>query len=257
MSDKESENFDKDKNKSKKPSKKVLYALILIVVIIATAIVLFNDFSSNQSQDINQTFEMNKKPAKLIGNNSIGSVYFEGPYGNEDSKVKIAYILGQHPRERNAHEGIYKSLITESKNLKYAYYIYNISVKEDTVDFEDSRMNGQLLAQKYVVKHVNKRNYDLVIDVHASNGAYIPDSYIFSALDYDKKGVKIAKSLTKSLKWLVYYTPASYSSPQYSTIPIAENGTPAIILEIYGNPDMSVENQSLKFVHGVDNLTLG
>ena len=40
----------------------------------------------------------------LISNNSIGSVYKEGPYGTNSSNVSVAYILGVHPREKGAHK---------------------------------------------------------------------------------------------------------------------------------------------------------
>ena len=34
-----------------------------------------------------------------LGNESYGNVIKEGPYGNTSSPVKVAYILGEHPRE--------------------------------------------------------------------------------------------------------------------------------------------------------------
>ena len=63
-------------------------------------------------------------------------------------------------------------------------------------------------------------------------------------------------NLTKVLTDLIYYEPASYSSPQYSTIPIGEAGTPALVFELRGSPDYSLEKQASEFVRAVDGLLL-
>ena len=196
------------------------------------------------------------KPVKTIGKNSIGTVTLEGPYGNANSSVKVAYILGQHPRESNAHDAIYDSLLNNSDYLNYSYYVYRINVTAESDDFEESRMNGQLLAQDYVVKDVLKNGYDLVIDIHASNGGYVQDPYIFAPVSNDTVAYDAANNVTKAINYVIYYEPASYSSPQYSTIPIDEGGIPAIVFEMRGNPDHSLETEANQFIHIVDKLNL-
>ena len=57
------------------------------------------------------------------------------PYGNANSPVKIAYILGVHPREKGSHEKLEKALLNKSSNLSYCYYIYKINVTKDTTDY--------------------------------------------------------------------------------------------------------------------------
>ena len=37
--------------------------------------------------------------AELIGVNDFGSVYIHGPFGDKNSSVKIAYVIGMHPLE--------------------------------------------------------------------------------------------------------------------------------------------------------------
>ena len=270
------------KKKSRKPSKKLLYFLIILIVILAEGFVLCYDYSTNEDsllQDLSENYpilnqvlkfiptdlinsftadstDSSDKSVKTIGKNSIGTVTLEGPYGNANSSVKIAYILGQHPRESNAHDAIYDSLLNNSDYLNYSYYVYRINVTAESDDFEESRMNGQLLAQDYVVKDVLKNGYDLVIDIHASNGGYVQDPYIFAPVSNDTVAYEAANNVTQAINYVIYYEPASYSSPQYSTIPIEEGGIPAIVFEMRGNPDHSLETEANQFIHIVDKLNL-
>ena len=276
---------DKDnaqKKKSRKPSKKLLYFLIILIVILAEGFVLCYDYATNEDsllQDLSEDYpilnqvlkfiptdlinsftadstDSSDKSVKTIGKNSIGTVTLEGPYGNANSSVKVAYILGQHPRESNAHDAIYDSLLNNSDYLNYSYYVYRINVTAESDDFEESRMNGQLLAQDYVVKDALKNGYDLVIDIHASNGGYVQDPYIFAPVSDDAVAYEAANNVTKAINYVIYYEPASYSSPQYSTIPIEEGGIPAIVFEMRGNPDHSLETEANQFIHIVDKLNL-
>ena len=270
------------KKKSRKPSKKLLYFLIILIVILAEGFVLCYDYATNEDsllQDLSEDYpilnqvlkfiptdlinsftadsaDSADKSVKTIGKNSIGTVTLEGPYGNANSSVKVAYILGQHPRESNAHDAIYDSLLNNSDYLNYSYYVYRINVTAESDDFEESRMNGQLLAQDYVVKDVLKNGYDLVIDIHASNGGYVQDPYIFAPVSNDTVAYEAANNVTKAINYVIYYEPASYSSPQYSTIPIDEGGIPAIVFEMRGNPDHSLETEANQFIHIVDKLNL-
>ena len=270
------------KKKSRKPSKKLLYFLIILIVILAEGFVLCYDYATNEEsllQDLSEDYpilnqvlkfiptdlinsftadstDSSDKSVKTIGKNSIGTVTLEGPYGNANSSVKVAYILGQHPRESNAHDAIYDSLLNNSDYLNYSYYVYRINVTAESDDFEESRMNGQLLAQDYVVKDVLKNGYDLVIDIHASNGGYVQDPYIFAPVSNDTVAYDAANNVTKAINYVIYYEPASYSSPQYSTIPIDEGGIPAIVFEMRGNPDHSLETEANQFIHIVDKLNL-
>lgn len=267
------------KKKSRKPSKKLLYFLIILIVILAEGFVLCYDYATNEDSFLKElsddypvldgvlkyiptdlfsslTETSTDKPVKEIGKNSIGTVTVEGPYGNLNSSVKVAYILGQHPRESNAHDAIYDSLLNNSDYLNYSYYIYRINVTAESDDFEESRMNGQLLAQDYVVSDIIKNDYSLAIDIHSSNGGYVQDPYIFAPLSNDTVAYDAANNVTKALSYVIYYEPASYSSPQYSTIPIDDGGVPAIVFEMRGNPDHSLEVEADQFIHAVDKLYL-
>ena len=221
---------NKHKKKSRKPSKKLLYFLIILIVILAEGFVLCYDYSTSEDSFLKELSDdypvlndalkyiptdmlsslvddgfAQEKPIKTIGKNSIGTVTLEGPYGNNDSSVKVAYILGQHPRESNAHDAIYDSLLNNSDYLNYSYYVYRINVTAESDDFEESRMNGQLLAQDYVVSDVIKNNYSLAIDIHSSNGGYVQDPYIFAPVSSDELAYEAANNVTEAINYIIYY----------------------------------------------------
>ena len=131
-----------------------------------------------------------------------------------------------------------------------------VTIPGESDDFEQSRMNGQLLALNIATPHIINESYDLVADIHASNGGYVQDPYIFAPVDNDTVAKQSADNLTKVLTNLIYYEPASYSSPQYSTIPIDDGGVPAIVFEMRGNPDHSLTTEADQFIHVVDKLNL-
>ena len=62
--------------------------------------------------------------AILIGENDLGSVYIHGPFGDESSDVKIAYVIGMHPLESKSHRALFDELISR-KDLKHCYFLYN------------------------------------------------------------------------------------------------------------------------------------
>ncbi|MEN6328947.1 MAG: hypothetical protein ABFC91_01465 [Methanobacteriaceae archaeon] len=190
---------------------------------------------------------------QVLGNNSLGLVIKEGPYGNTSSNYKVAYILGQHPRESRSHKAVREAVKNNSNSLRYCYYLYYINVTQETYDYDESRLNGQKLSKEFVVPDINQGNYTLAVDVHASNGASFDQPYVFVPID-NEKSLKIAGNLSSSIKWLYYYELPDYTSPYYTTIPLIQNGTPSIIFEAYAEPSSIIGQQCLEFVMGVDQL---
>ncbi len=224
--------------------------MIIFLIFLGAALTSFNQ--------INPT---DKKPSEVlaskevIGNDSRGIVTKEGPYGNITSPIKIAYILGQHPRESRAHNATMANIRENSESLKKCYYLYYINVTNYTYDYSIGRTNGQKLAYKYIVPEINKNNYSLAIDVHASNGRYTDKAFVFVPV-HDSTSLNATKNLTNNLKWLHYYSMPDPSSPAYSTIPIIKNGTPSIIYEAYANPSNTLKQQVKEFILAVDSLNL-
>ena len=256
-----------DKNKKGFKLKKRKKILILLLVIILGFLVIFatnpnlmpeplktetidfltdfNVFLANQDSNISII---------KLGSNSKGYVTLEGPYGNQSSQVTVAYIIGQHPRESEAHNALEEYISKHSNSLNYKYYIYKIHVTQNPMDFNEGRMNGQLLAQDFVVNDVVNKHYHLVVDIHSSNAFYYPEPYLFTPGGGGSSFTYANEIANKNSDWLDYYEPPEYTSPKYSTQPIKDNGTPAIVFEAHGEPGLSVLDQIVKFVETIDNL---
>lgn len=213
----------REMRKNPKMARNVIGILIIILAILFVASALNND-------DGNQEISA---PSTLIGNNSIGTVYKEGPYGNTDSDVSIAYILGVHPREKGAHQLMEQALKEKAGGLNCSYYLYKINVSSDSTDFEASRMNGQKLAQEYAVPDMIDNNFTLAVDVHYSNGHWGVSRFMFTPRENNTLSNQIAHGICDNFEWMTYYVPPDPSSPAYVTEPLNDGNVSAIIYEAY------------------------
>jgi hypothetical protein len=195
-----------------------------------------------------------------IGQDERGYVQLIGSMGDPSSKTKIAYIIGVHPLEHNAHKSLYDNLITRTNSLKYKYYIYKVTVTQGASDYEVGRMNGQLLAQKYVLPHIKNNKYKLVVDVHANQGTrggnYKKTNFIFAPLNH-KASKTIADTLIKRIPGLSYYFPESQTSPHYITNPLVNAKIKTIIYETYVYESKATTDKYMKgLIANVDTLNL-
>jgi len=198
--------------------------------------------------------------SKILGQDERGSVHLIETFGDSTSKVKIAYIVGIHPLESNAHKSLHNNLIAKVKNLQYKYYIYKINVTQGANDYDVGRRNGELLANKYVLPHITKNKYDLVVDIHANRGTqggnYEQTNFIFAPLN-QKASKTIANTLVKRIPGLSYYFPESQTSPHYITNPLVREGTKTIIYETYLFESKSTTDRYMKqLIDNVDALRL-
>lgn len=222
--------------------KVVLLAIVLVVFIIIVS-ALGNMFSGSNDDNViacNNT---------TIGSNGNGTVVKEGPFGNASSPNKIAIVLGTHPREIGAHEAMYNAINNLSKDLNSCYYVYKIKVTNDTTDFDESRMQGQTLAQEFVVGDIIKNNFTFAIDAHYSDGTWGVERFVFTPLENNTVANNTVTDLVNHFDWLSYYYPYSASSPAYLTGPLDGNGVPAIVFEAYTQDD-----NNLTYSHDIDLL---
>lgn len=197
---------------------------------------------------------------KTLGQDERGYVQLIGTIGDPSSKIKIAYIIGVHPLEGNAHNSLYTNLISKINNLQYKYYIYKVTVTQGAQDYETGRMNGQLLAQKYALPHIKANKYNLVIDIHANQGTkggnYKKTNFIFAPLNH-KPSKAIADTLIKNIPGLSYYFPESQTSPHYITNPLVNAGITTIIYETYVYESKATTDKYIKkLIANVDVLKL-
>lgn len=233
--------------------KGIVGILALLAVVFAISFIISSNYLKDNTVPISITSAGGNG---MLGSNELGNVVKEGPYGNKNSPVKIAYITGVHPLEHESHEAIRESIEAKNKSLNYCYYVYKINVTKDAADYDKGRMNGQLLANQYVVPDIKSHNFQFVVDVHSNRGNYQEKRFIFAPQD-EANSKAIALSIKDKIPWIVYYNPPSQTSPQYVTIPLIKVGIPAVVYETYINDSYAFTKlHADQFVLAVDNLKL-
>lgn len=233
--------------KSHKHHKSILGMFTVFCLFFIVIIPLYNIYSV-------ETSHLQPTTRDVLGNESYGFVVKEGPYGNSTSPVKIAYIIGQHPREHFAHKAVAENVKEQSPNFKYCYYLYYINVTSYSDDFDIGRMNGQILSNNYVVPDITKENFDFAVDVHGTDGEYSTRVFLFTPIE---KGTSldVALELTNIVDGVPYYQAPTSSSPEFTTIPLINNGIPTIVYESFtAQPYNTIKKQDKKFILGVDKL---
>ena len=195
--------------------------------------------------------------AVLLGENELGSVHIHGPFGDVNSQIRIAYLIGMHPLESKSHRALFEKL-TSNDGLKYCYYLYNINVNDKGSESE-GRDEGQLLAREFVAPHIIDESYDLFLDIHSNRGSHGPGDYQITnfvfAPGFDDKSSGYMEEIIDSIEEIVYYAPEFRSSPPYITEPTAEAGIPTIVYECYSYEPMDVTcGLAEKLVNIVDSL---
>ena len=195
--------------------------------------------------------------SKLIGENEFGSVYIHGPFGNKDSEIRIAYLIGMHPLESKSHRALFEKLTSKS-DLKYCYYLYNINVLNKNSESE-GRDEGQIIAQEFVRDDVISNEYDLFLDIHSNRGPNGPGDYQITnfvfAPGFDEKSSKYMDKIIDSMDGVVYYAPEFRSSPPFITEPTSKAGIPTIVYECYSYEEMDFTlSLAEKLIDTVDNL---
>ena len=201
----------------------------------------FNPLDNNDNNNLNPLLSS----VELLGMSPAGSVIRAGPYGNKSSPIKIAYLIGVHPQEKNSHQAILNMLLKNQGDLKYCYYIYIVGVKPETRDYNESRYYGQLLAYKYAVSDMEKNKFNLVVDVHSNQGKYQKRTFIFTALPQDLS-ISITGFLVRNIPGLSYYVPPRSIEPTsapYISEPLIKNGIPALVYETYRNETLKISEQ--------------
>ena len=195
--------------------------------------------------------------SRLLGENELGSVHIHGPFGNADSQVKIAYVIGMHPLESKSHRALFEKL-TQRDDLKCSYYLYNINVRNPDSETE-GRLEGQLLAQEFIKPHIIDEKYDLFLDIHSNRGSRGPGDYRITnfvfAPGFDDASSGFMNEIIEAVDGVVYYAPEFRSSPPYITEPTAEAGIPTLVYECYSFEAMDVTyNLAEKLIDAVDGL---
>ncbi len=231
-----------------------------------------------QSNKILKFFAVSKDGSKskihtykrILGKTSKGYVE-KLYYGNLSSTKTIALIVGVHVQESGMHKAMQKSLAKQSDKLKRKYVLYFIHVTKDQSSYSKSRMHGQILGNKFIIKDIVNEKPQITTDVHETNyklSGYKYPRFIHMISNKDIKSVKISKNLHKKsslyLKRLLKLTPHIKrfdpqlgSSPAYITVPIANKGLVSYIYETEFSYSQNVkQNYADKYIKALDKVSL-
>ena len=229
--------------------------LTLLIVILAISIALISVSTPDNQRTINDT----PKDHELLANDTTGSVEVIRNIGNPDGE-KIAYVVGVHPLENDTHITLLK-ILPNLTDLNYCYDIYMINVTKDVGYYGDGssddspgRQNGQNLALKYVYPQIVNGSYRLAVDVHSNIGAYPYKTFVFSPVK-ESLANQYGQIIANASQNISYYSPDSTTSGPYLTIPLNENGIPAIYFEEYSfAPQSEKDMHMLELINAIDNL---
>lgn len=193
----------------------------------------------------------------LVGENELGSIHIHGPFGDADSDIRIAFLIGMHPLESKSHRALFDMLM-DCDNLKCCYYVYNINVA-DKLSQTEGRLEGQKIAREFAAPHIIKNRYDLFLDIHSNRGSRGPGEYEITnflfAPGFDDKSQYFMNQILECMDEIVYYAPEFRSSPPFITEPTAEAGIATVVYECFSYESFEVScSLALKLIRCVDNL---
>lgn len=196
---------------------------------------------------------------EVLGTAEYGYVALEGPFGNQSSPVKVAYIVGVHPLEFKSHWAIKEALMDRKNSLKYSYYIYEVQVTQNRGDYNIGRVHGQQLAKEYVVPDIQAKGFKLVVDVHSNRGDYVEKRFITVPIR-ENRSDNAAQQMVNKISWLKIYAPPPEKGPTsgpYVSIPLINSGTPTVVYETYLNDSYGILlQQAFEFSVVVDQIQL-
>ncbi len=216
------------------------------------AIIAFAAFEGSWNSNSSDNNTING--SKYLGNKSYGWAEKE-EYGNLNSQKTIVLITGVHPRESGFHNATAEALKNNSKSLSKKYVLYKVHVTKSPYHFTIGRMNGQLLANNFVVPDVIKINPELVVDIHEdlwTEAGYKYPRFIYP-ISKDNETKNIIKSIANNMTFLKIYSPGG-SSPVYVTKPIAKAGINTMVYETYKKDSYQRKyDDAVKFLEILDN----
>ena len=227
--------------------------MILLILIIIFTITLCSVYYLTPTKPLHETSSFS---SLNIGNSSYGTVIKEGPYGNRESDIKVAIIVGVHPMESDAQKAMMDALKQNYNSLKYSYTVYRINVTQYPDDYEKGRMNGQLLANKFAVPDIINQKYNLAVDVHSNVGNWDKTRFVFAPVA-GSSSETLGQNLSNELEWISYYDPPNPTSTVYVTEPLIAAGVPALVYETFHNDTQKEKlDHANELLQAVDDLKI-
>ena len=198
--------------------------ILIIIFIIIIGIIIVND-----------EYQAEHAPHKLIGNNSLGTVE-KNIYGDASANNSIVLITGIHPREKLSIKPEIKAAkqyVKEHDDVKIINY--QVNVTKDAKDYSKSRANGESLVHDFVNPDVNQTDGDCVIISHSHIAGY-GEGFYLATPEMDNASVSIAFKIANHSDFGYYpkYNNASFKATSADLVsrPIAQAGYPTFVYEI-------------------------
>ncbi|HMK53464.1 MAG TPA: hypothetical protein VK444_01660 [Methanobacteriaceae archaeon] len=232
--------------------------LLMTIMLILIALTYFNGVEISNT-NLTSFSDIISPNMEVLGTTENGYVIREGPFGNQSSPAKIAYIVGIHPLEFKSHRAIKEALMDRKDSLKYCYYIYEVQVTQNRGNYNLGRLHGQQLAKEYVVPDIQINGFKLAVDVHSNQGNYALQRFIAVPVR-ENRSDDLAGQIVNKIPWLKIYAPPPEKGPTsgpYVSIPIITSGTPTIVYETYQNDSYGIIlHQAFEFSEIVDQIRL-
>ncbi len=178
-------------------------------------------------------------------------------YGNPSASHTIVIITGVHPREHQFHTAIRSALISKSSKLSKKYVLYRVHVTKNAFNYNKGRMNGQILAYKYVVPDVKKIRPKFVVDIHEDNWRASGYKYCRFLDPISKTYITkvYIKKIRQKMPFLKMYSAPGGTSPKYVTKPIAKKWISTVVYETYKKDPYSRKlSDANMFISALDTL---
>jgi|GEM_PF-2974114 len=160
-------------------------------------------------------------------------------FKSNETGPKVAFILGVHPYEWEAHNAFYDAIKTYTSTPKFRGEIdvYWIHVPEKYAkNWSEGRNFGNMAANKYIVPMIQSEGYDAVFDIHSAWEEWpsIGRPKWFILYPPTKEGKSLSQNITKNVNWIKIMGNCSQSKEHvgyWVEMPLAKNKIPIVILE--------------------------
>lgn len=251
-----------DSGGSSDPKRLLIIILVALAIVIGGTVLLnggtSTEIEENNTTDVveNETADVSTVNTTLLGNTSWGTVTKMGPFGNNSSDTRIAFVIGVNQKDLS-NNSIVPSM--ESQNeLKYAYDIYmvNASNDENNGNIANTSNNmtvndkSQLLAKEFATPDIINKGYDCCVDIHSTNDS---NSYVYVASDNTVTSQNLVNQIANTTS-VGKYTPEGVTYTEAVSLPILESNIPSIVYvtaEFFSN---GMSNEVNEIISAIDNF---
>ena len=242
------------------PTKLFLIVILAVILVMGATVALNAGTSTEQvKKDVvvennttNITQNVSKVSNSIIAQDNLGNVTKIGTYGNTNSTIRIAMVIGVDQRENTSNSVI--PTLESMSDLRYAYDVYQINTTSENVDNSTENLTvvnkSRSLAYEYVFPDVARNAYNLTVDVQ---GVSDSNSFVFVPTENTRTSKGVVDFVSQNSQ-VVRYTPNTYNYASYISIPLINANNAAI--EYVSNQfySSSPSEEVASVIHAIDNF---